>query len=121
MICPAISTVLNNTYQIPVKLFVSGGEEIELSEGFIQGDPLAIEMYALAMTPLIWRLRSDEPSVKQVWFAYDSQGGGNINPLRRWWQAHRLDTIQMQVKQISLLNHSFGKRQLKSSKERELK
>ena len=53
VICPAISTVLNNTYQSPVKLFVSGGEEIESSEGIIQGNPLAIEMYALAMTPLI--------------------------------------------------------------------
>ena len=45
-----------------------------------------MEMYALSITPLIRRLRSDEPSVKQVWCTYDSQVGGKINPLRRWWQ-----------------------------------
>ena len=45
-----------------------------------------MEMYPLSITPLIRRLRSDEPSVKQVWCTYDSQVGGNINPLRRWWQ-----------------------------------
>ena len=86
VICPAISTVLNNTYQIPVRLFVTGGGEIESSEGITQGDPLAMAIYALAVTPLIRRLRSDEPSVEQVWFADDSTGGGKINPLRNWWQ-----------------------------------
>ena len=84
-----------------------------------------MEIYALAITPLIRRLRSDEPSVKQVWFADDSTGGGKINPLRREWQRlstagrNRWDTIQMQVKQISLLNLSFTRWQLKFLKERE--
>ena len=40
VICPAISTVLNNTYQIPVTLFVAGGEEIESTEGITQEIPL---------------------------------------------------------------------------------
>ena len=73
MICLAISTVLKNTYQIPVKLFVTGGKEIESSEGITPGVPLATEMYALSITPLIRRLRSDEPSIKQVWCTYDTQ------------------------------------------------
>ena len=60
VICPAISTVLNNTYQTPVKLFVTGGGVVESSEGITQGDPLAMAMYALAVTPLIQRLRSEE-------------------------------------------------------------
>ena len=29
VICPAISTVLNNAYQTPVKLFVTGGGVVE--------------------------------------------------------------------------------------------
>ena len=66
VICPSISTVLNNTYQTPVRLLVTGGGEIESSEGIIQGDPLAINMYALAVTPLIRKLRSEEATVKQV-------------------------------------------------------
>ena len=44
VICPAISTVLNNTYQTPVRLFVTRGREIESSEGITQRDPLSIAM-----------------------------------------------------------------------------
>ena len=95
MICLALSTVLKNTYQNPVKLFVTGGEEIESSEGVTQGVPLAMEMYTLSITLLIRRLRSDEPIVKQVWCTYDSQAGGKINPLRRWWEC--LSTAVPQV------------------------
>jgi hypothetical protein len=73
--------VLYNTYQAPVRLFVPGGAEIESSEGITQGDPLAMAMYALAVTPL-----THKPTVKQVWFADDSLGGGKIISLRRWWQ-----------------------------------
>ena len=72
VICPSISTVLSNTYQTPVRLFVTGGEKIESSEGITQGDPLAMAMYTLAVTPVIYKLRSEEPTVKQVWFADDS-------------------------------------------------
>ena len=86
VICPSTSTVLNNTYQTPVRLLVTGGGEIESSEGIIQGDPLAMAIYALAITPLIHKLRSEEPTVKQVWFPDDSSGGGKIVALRRWWQ-----------------------------------
>ena len=35
--CPAISTVLNNAYQTPVKLFVTGGVVVESSEGITIG------------------------------------------------------------------------------------
>jgi hypothetical protein len=47
IICPSLSRVLNNTYQAPVRLFVTGGAEIESSEGITQGDSLAMAMYAL--------------------------------------------------------------------------
>ena len=56
-----ISTVLNNTCTKPLRLFVSGGGEISSLEGITQGDPLAMAMYTLAITPLIKNLRRDEP------------------------------------------------------------
>ena len=95
VICPSMSTVLNNTYQTPVLLFVKGGGEIESSEGITQGDPLAMAMYALAVTPLICKLRSEDTTVKQVWFVDDSSGGVKILDLRRWWQCLKSIGTQM--------------------------
>ena len=37
-------------------------------EGTTQKDPLAMAMYALAVTPLICHLRSSDPTVSQVWY-----------------------------------------------------
>lgn len=86
VLCPSISCMLNNTYRAPVKLFVIGGGEIESTEGTTQGDPLAMAMYALAVTPLIKRLREIEPKVKQVWFADDATAAGKLKDLHQWWK-----------------------------------
>ena len=42
-------------------------------------------MYALAIVPLIHKLRSNYPNVKQVWFADDTIGTGTCRSLRPWW------------------------------------
>ena len=67
VICPAISTILSNTYQAPIKLFIVGKGEIDSNEGTTQGDPLAMAMYALAIRPLIDKLRDAEPIARQVY------------------------------------------------------
>ena len=64
--CPAISTILRNTYQVPIKLFIMGEGEIDSNEGTTQGDPLVMAMYALATRPLIDKLRGTEPNTKQI-------------------------------------------------------
>ena len=86
VICPVISTILNNTYKAPVRMFVAGGGEIASREGTTQGDPLAMAMYALAITPLIKRLKEQVPTASQVWFADDSSAAGRLVALRNWWQ-----------------------------------
>ena len=43
-ICPALVMVLHvsNTYQVPTRMFISGGGEVLSSEGTTQGDPLGM-------------------------------------------------------------------------------
>jgi hypothetical protein len=87
VICPAISTILNNTYSKPARLFVTGGDEILSLEGTTQGDPLSMAIYALAITPLIKSLSQEVPNhAKQVWFADDSTSAGKLSALKRCWQ-----------------------------------
>ena len=81
-LCPALSKVLTNTYREDVQLFID--EELLLSqEGTTQGDPLAMVMYAIAITPLIHRL--EDRVNKQVWFADDATARGNLARLKTWW------------------------------------
>ena len=48
---PTLSKVLTNTYREDVHLFID--REVLLSqEGTTQGDPLAMAMYAISITPL---------------------------------------------------------------------
>ena len=43
-------------------------------------------MYALAIRPLIDKLRDAEPSARQVWFADDATAAGRLATLHQWWQ-----------------------------------
>ena len=65
-------------------MFVKGDGEIASTEATTQGDPLAMAMYALAMKPLIDKLRETCPDVHQ-WYADDVTGASTCTGLRRWW------------------------------------
>ena len=81
VICPAMSTVLTNTYRDNSWLFIDG--QCMLSrEGTTQGDPLAMGMYAIGTQPLIRRLHG---IANQVWYADDSAAGSSLERLRQWW------------------------------------
>ena len=84
-LCPPLYQILKNTYSAPIRCIVCGDGEILSSEGTTQGDPLASAMYALAMKPLIGKLRANVPEVKQVWFADDATGAGTCEDLRKFW------------------------------------
>ena len=66
-------------------MIVVGSGEIASTEGTTQGDPLAMAMYAIAIVPLIHKLRNNSPDVKQVWFADDATSAGTCESLRQWW------------------------------------
>ena len=86
VLCPSFSTILRNTYGAPIRLFVTGEGELASTEGTTQGDPLAMAMYALAVTPLINSLRHHQPDVSQAWFADDVTAAGQLAPLLQWWK-----------------------------------
>ena len=80
-LCPSLSNALINTYCEGIPLYIDG-ETIFSQEG-TQGDPLAMAMYAIAITPLINRLKEDD--VKQIWYADDAAAGGKLPDVKTWW------------------------------------
>ena len=108
-LCQPYYMFQNNIYQCPSRLFVSGSREVLLSEeGTTQGDPGAMNMYAIAVRPLIDHLdnfiqispgqpgvqfpqdddgipeRTNAQKVRQCWYADDSAAGGSIAGLKLW-------------------------------------
>ena len=60
--------------------------KIASTEGTTQGDPLAMVIYALAVTPLIRSLHQPQPDVSQVWYADNATAAGQLAPLLLWWK-----------------------------------
>ena len=90
-LCPSFYTFLNNSYKSPSNLYVSGSAShtiIESQEGTTQGDPCAMDMYAVAITPLIKHLsdKTDITEVKQGWYADDSSSVGTLSGILKWWE-----------------------------------
>ena len=86
-ICPPLYQIIMNTYRAPIRCIICGDEEIISVEGTTQGDPLAMAMYALAVKPLIVKLKYNAPNAKQVWYADDATGAGTCNDLRLFWDS----------------------------------
>ena len=70
ILCPTIATFVINTYRLPVRLFVTGGQELKSSEGTTQGDPLSMSKYGISLIPLTLALQNTS-NTKQCWLADD--------------------------------------------------
>ena len=80
-LCPPLVTILTNTYRSASHLFIDGSSLLS-QEGTTQGDPLAMPMYAISITPVIRQLMG---LTRQVWYADDAAAGGGLLHLRDWW------------------------------------
>ncbi|CAM1302011.1 Uncharacterised protein r2_g1186 [Pycnogonum litorale] len=90
IICPYIHIYVQNCYLAPARLFIIGGKEIISQEGVTQGDPMAMAIYALGLSPLISMLTAHSGDhsnsiPKVVAYADDLTAAGKLPDLRTWW------------------------------------
>ena len=84
VVCPGLATIAANLYRQATPLFV-GNSTVLSAEGTTQGDPLAMPLYALAISPLVSYL-TGASSAKNIWYADDSGAAGDLQALLEWWQ-----------------------------------
>ena len=84
-LCPVLAIYTINCYQSPTRLFVQGGKEISSAEGTTQGDPIAMPIYAIGITPLPREIKDPDFKVTQAAFADDLAGAGKLQQLLTWW------------------------------------
>ena len=88
--CPSFAKYIENSYKEPAQLFICDRntnrcEKITSEEGTTQGDPVAMAMYAIGLSKLQSKINYVNTEVKQVAYADDLAGAGNIKKLRKWW------------------------------------
>ena len=82
ILCPrAALSIINNTYRLPSRLFLAGGGEMSSREGTTQGDSLFMPFHAVSISIIIYSLRTELESVKQVWLADDATAAGDLYSL----------------------------------------
>ena len=80
--CPAMKHILINFYRSPSWIYMKGEGgccKLQSREGTTQGCPLAMAMYAIALSPLLKHL---QPMCKQVWYADDATGCDMLENMR---------------------------------------
>ena len=88
ILCPEIYTYLRNTYSTASDLYITGGKgyKIKSNEGTTQGDTTAMAFYALSIMKMVKSIMNDVPNVKQVFYADDGAGGGDLDSTLKFWE-----------------------------------
>ena len=133
ILCPSISTYINNCYLSPTDLYIQGVRCIKSEERTTKSDPTAMVISALCITPLLEWLskKSNEgnsaPASKKLAFADDLNGIGTVESLKKWWslleEEGKKNGYNVNVKRIytSSQKSSIKTKQKKSSKIQTLK
>ena len=87
ILCPTLTTFVQNTYRQPAHLILSDGSTIISEEGTTQGDPTAMAMYGLGLVALQEKISLKNTGSKHVAYAADLIGAGNIKAMRKWWDS----------------------------------
>ena len=77
------------------------------SEGTTQGDPLAMQFYALGTNPLLRFLQSKVPEVSQVWLADVAMGAGKLPSLKAWCDLKSVRTDGQSDENLASLDESI--------------
>ena len=82
-----MATDLFNCYQIPVRLFISGGKELQSNEGTTQGYPVVMGMDATGVFPLLHlNETSNKMNESTIRLAFtDFTGASKSQELKSWW------------------------------------
>ena len=82
ILCPTLTTFVQNTYRQPAHLILSDGSTITSEEGTTQGDPMAMAIYALSLVALQEKISLQNTGAKHFDYADALIGAGNIKVLR---------------------------------------
>ena len=87
--CLLITTIVANRYMEPARLFVAENHKIKSREGTTEGDPTAMEAYALGDSPLIHFLSKlifiKKHRSNEVAFVDDFTAAGKASKSKAYW------------------------------------
>ena len=90
ILCPSISTYVNNCYSSPTGPYIRGARSIKSEEGTTKGDTTAMAIYALGITPLFaWLSKkliegNSASASKEIAFTDYLNSTGTVESLKSW-------------------------------------
>ena len=85
ILCPQFSTILINTYGLPVRMIVFGSKDMVSNEGTAEGDNLIMCFYAVGTATLSNYLLISSRNVKNLCLADDITGAGKLVNSKKSW------------------------------------
>ena len=85
VLCPTLAIYVKNTYKVFPSLLVAKDLELKSEEGTTQGDPIAVEAYALGRSVLQSKIGQNNTGAKHIAYADDLVGAGKLQEIKNLW------------------------------------